>query len=504
MKNLFLLITFLILLSGCTTPTPPSTSTSPSSPSNCVNVQYNEDKVCLSDSRFEKLNIFSSSIVKGAWFDPGDDYMVIKLSSYKYYNYCGVSPIIWEAFQKASSFGSYYNQNIKEKYSCVKKIEEQEEGNKEEKVQNVNFEISILLNALPPSTETYVLNISIPREVYDKYKNNVLGHRFDFSKNPAEWATPDDPIIKSIAEELRDLEQKNKNFNFINNVFEIVRHIEYVSDYTKDDSGEYWNFPIETLVEGMGDCEDTSFLVAGLFGAIGWDVILTGLPGHMAIAIEMPDVVIKSLYDTDYIPFDYFSYSNKKYYYVETTNLNDFKLSEIPSKYKNVIPDFYSVINQNLVKENIIIPIAKTTQWKTFTSNEDNFKILFPSNPQIKTNYYRTVKYNTYEICVDYICYIASVMTGSESDNIFVPTLEQVSEIALMGQPNSTLLSINEASSNGYPAHDTIIKNSNNIYVKEKTIYTNSLLYTLRVSYTGNKCEENDCNQFFDSFKLIK
>ena len=42
------------------------------------------------------------------------------------------------------------------------------------------------------------------------------------------------------------------------------------------------------------------------------------------------------------------------------------------------------------------------------------------------------------------------------------------------------------------------------VYIKEKHIYTDGINYVLTASYKDNRCEENNCNQFFDSFKLIK
>ena len=166
---------------------------------------------------------------------------------------------------------------------------------------------TFVIHAVQPYQATYELKIDIPESTYNYYRqDSKLGRRFDATKNVASWATINEPILKHISDELRNLEKRDPRFPFLNSVFEVTKTIKYVSDYSKNDSGEYWNYPIETLVEGKGDCEDMAFLTAGILGSIGWDVLLAGLPGHMAMALEMPDVVIKLWGQTNYIPYEYY------------------------------------------------------------------------------------------------------------------------------------------------------------------------------------------------------
>lgn len=50
---------------------------------------------------------------------------------------------------------------------------------------------------------------------------------------------------------------------------------------------EYWAFPTETIMQGAGDCEDTSFLCAMLFKAAGYDAAVALLPGHAMAGVEL-------------------------------------------------------------------------------------------------------------------------------------------------------------------------------------------------------------------------
>ena len=56
---------------------------------------------------------------------------------------------------------------------------------------------------------------------------------------------------------------------------------------------EYWAFPSELIVQGQGDCEDTSFLCAVLFKAAGFDTAVAMLPGHAMAGVAVPKVYSK-------------------------------------------------------------------------------------------------------------------------------------------------------------------------------------------------------------------
>ena len=80
----------------------------------------------------------------------------------------------------------------------------------------------------------------------------------------------------------------------------ILRFVQSVAsyEYDSDEFGqdEYWQYPIETLYRGYGDCEDTSILAAAIYGALmdidgakdyilGTSVLL--LPGHAMVGVRI-------------------------------------------------------------------------------------------------------------------------------------------------------------------------------------------------------------------------
>ncbi|MCL0071918.1 hypothetical protein M1N51_01730, partial [Peptococcaceae bacterium] len=72
---------------------------------------------------------------------------------------------------------------------------------------------------------------------------------------------------------------------------------------------EYPRYPLETLVDQKGDCEDTSILLASILDAMGFDVALVYVapPAHMVVGVTGEN-----------LSGFYYEYSGRKYYYLET------------------------------------------------------------------------------------------------------------------------------------------------------------------------------------------
>lgn len=81
-----------------------------------VTVKYRSDQVDISSSNFESLDK-SDSTVKGAWYDPREEYMVIKLTNI-YYHYCGMPIDAWAGLKLTTTPYSFYENNLKGNYDC--------------------------------------------------------------------------------------------------------------------------------------------------------------------------------------------------------------------------------------------------------------------------------------------------------------------------------------------------------------------------------------------------
>lgn len=155
------------------------------------------------------------------------------------------------------------------------------------------------------------LHVTIPRETYTYYKHlSVDRSPYPYSEG-AQFVTSNDAAVVGIANELFSLaqDQSYDYYKTANFVLKFVQNLEYSYDNDTTPWNEYWRYPVETLVDEGGDCEDTSILYASLMEAMGYDAVLILLPGHAAVGIE----------GSGY-PGTYYNYNGVNYYYCETTS----------------------------------------------------------------------------------------------------------------------------------------------------------------------------------------
>jgi len=108
----------------------------------------------------------------------------------------------------------------------------------------------------------------------------------------------------------------------INYVSSLVQRLSYVSDSETNSLYEYPRYPLETLFDGKGDCEDKAILTASLLNNLGYEVALLRLPNHMAVGIKLGEDVLPS--------YDYFV---DDYYFIETTTTGK-PCGFIPTEYR--------------------------------------------------------------------------------------------------------------------------------------------------------------------------
>ncbi len=118
-------------------------------------------------------------------------------------------------------------------------------------------------------------------------------------------------------------------------------YLELIAAYTQSltyvtTPGNPTKYPVETVVEGAGNCEDRSVLLAGLLSREGYKVslLLFSPESHMAVGVGSPDSL----------------YKNTGYTYLETTNLS----------YVGIPPDELEggVV---LISEPLVIPVGNGT-----------------------------------------------------------------------------------------------------------------------------------------------
>ncbi|AEK19788.1 transglutaminase-like domain-containing protein [Methanococcus maripaludis] len=164
-------------------------------------------------------------------------------------------------------------------------------------------------------------SLSIPENLYDYYKNKPRSSGYE------QYALSDyDRVyLKSMLnsfEEASEQEGYSKS-QLVEFIVAFVQSLDYTSDKVTTGYDEYPRYPLETLMDNGGDCEDTAILTAALLHELGFGVVLIELPNHMAVGVSGDD----SVYGT------YYNYNGKKYFYVETTGTG-WKIGEIPEEYE--------------------------------------------------------------------------------------------------------------------------------------------------------------------------
>jgi predicted transglutaminase-like cysteine proteinase len=133
----------------------------------------------------------------------------------------------------------------------------------------------------------------------------------------------DDRYIDLVVERLLSLNELSDDVAVINFLASFVQNLEYAEDDEEDPTYEYPRFPVETLKDSKGDCEDLAILLAALLDNKGYNVSLIRIPNHMAVGVHL---------DENASSYDYYI---EKYYYLETTRYPS-SLGRVPSEYETI------------------------------------------------------------------------------------------------------------------------------------------------------------------------
>lgn len=126
-----------------------------------------------------------------------------------------------------------------------------------------------------------------------------------------------------------------------------VQSLPYTSDSVTTGYDEYPRFPIETLVDNGGDCEDTSILLASILRNMDYNTVLLRLPDHMAVGVAISEEVITE-WDKEYSLIYYDDDFGNIYTYAETTG-SGYKIGEIPKEYEKSRVEIYYLIPRPII-----------------------------------------------------------------------------------------------------------------------------------------------------------
>jgi predicted transglutaminase-like cysteine proteinase len=133
----------------------------------------------------------------------------------------------------------------------------------------------------------------------------------------------DDQYIAFVANQILSRTDASTDLARIDFVAAFVQSIEYTKDDPLNESYEYPRYPLETLKENRGDCEDKAILGAALLDSLGYTVSLLRLPTHMAVGVHLNETLPVYTYYID------------QYYYLETTTFHS-TLGRVPEEYRGL------------------------------------------------------------------------------------------------------------------------------------------------------------------------
>jgi len=179
--------------------------------------------------------------------------------------------------------------------------------------------------------KTWALSLYVPEQLYLYYSGRTRVPTEDYSVYVTH--PNDDEYISTIVGEFNEisLEEGYSEKQRVDLVIAFVQSLPYTPDIVSTSFDEYPRYPIETLVDGGGDCEDTSILTSALLYAMGYDIVLISPPSHVGVGVAV---------DAEGV---YWLHEAKKYFYIETTG-EGWKLGELPDEYQGEQANVYPII----------------------------------------------------------------------------------------------------------------------------------------------------------------
>ena len=170
----------------------------------------------------------------------------------------------------------------------------------------------------------WTYSMKIPRDSYDYYKTVDRKKIHNYSYYVTD--STDDEYLAGLADKFKEAAEKESysDLDMVKNIIFFVQSLNYEDDKVGTGYDEYPKFPLETLADQGGDCEDSAILLASLLRELGYGTVLLQFQDHMAVGVK----------GEDSIPGSYYEYEGNRYYYVETTAVG-WDIGDVPDVMKD-------------------------------------------------------------------------------------------------------------------------------------------------------------------------
>ncbi len=194
-----------------------------------------------------------------------------------------------------------------------------------------DYQIEFLLMGTDKDV-TYDLELIFPENLYEYYTEK--SHRVISVDEFSGFVTP--YIFESVADKLWEV--NNNEEDFVNSALMIVHQIDY-------EETTPIKYPVETIIEGKGDCDLFSIIAASIIKAGGLDVVLLYYEEqtHMNIGVALSSAPQDARDSTYHV-----NYNNNRYYVAECTGENwieGWRIGECPPELKDLNAEVISLEN---------------------------------------------------------------------------------------------------------------------------------------------------------------
>ena len=191
---------------------------------------------------------------------------------------------------------------------------------------NIPYKLLTYTWTYPYRGNEFSLSMDISYYDYNYYSSKP--RVYDYSV----YATDEADVsgMTALAETLKGMAIDNgftSDYDIAGFVSAFVQNIPYQDDREYKGVAEYPKYPIETLFEQGGDCEDSAALLAKLLNLLGYGAALLVSDNHMAVGLQTSGR-------------GNISYEGKDYYYIETTKPG-WRIGEVPD---DVIGLYFSLL----------------------------------------------------------------------------------------------------------------------------------------------------------------
>ncbi len=179
--------------------------------------------------------------------------------------------------------------------------------------------------------KSYTALMTIDIEKYNSYDGK---ERYDIPQLVEEGRT----TIGNLTREFQNIFKRHSEWSKqdrIDFVLSFVQSLPYTLDDVTTGYDEFRRYAIETLIDGGGDCEDTTILVAAILQGLGEKTALIFMPGHIALGVSGN---FKGVSVT---------YNSTKYYYCETTGTG-WTVGDLPTSFGTTVADIIPLAPQKI------------------------------------------------------------------------------------------------------------------------------------------------------------